>query len=118
MPLPKQYKLVLRKERDYFKNARRFFSEYCTYFYQSAKGTVSPSQITATVIVPKKIARLAVERIREKRKIYTALQTTLAETELTGKLVVVAKKNTKQVSLSALTQDIRTMLNYLSQQPL
>lgn len=66
--LPKQHRLDLREEKDFFSTARRIQTPFFRIFVQKYTGL---SQ--ATVIVPKTASLNAVKRILLKRKFRSAL---------------------------------------------
>ena len=68
--LLKQMKLDLRSKKDFFSSCRKKHSQFFSFFYKKNNN----EGLKVSVIVPKKILKLATKRIKVKRKICTSLE--------------------------------------------
>jgi ribonuclease P protein component len=101
MTLPKQYKLLLRKDQSFFERAHRFFSDYFTYFF-----IPSDNNFKSVVIIPKKAVSLATDRNKIKRMVYHAIEMARPQVTQNFKVVLIAKKKVHYAQLSTLKTEI------------
>lgn len=101
--LKKQFQLNLREQEDFFSRSKKqHFPQFSFYFTPA-------DSFQATVIVPKKVKKLATERNTVKRKYRAALQNSLSELEsLKLKVAVVVHPRGADLSTEEITQLIQT----------
>lgn len=111
--LPKHFKLDLREKRDFFSLCKKKFSKDFSFFYQVNEN----EGLKITVVIPKKIVKLATKRNWERRRIFTALEEIIKNSvrakeikESNLNLVIVLKKSIKEQNLENLVENIERNL--------
>lgn len=104
---PKKRKFNLRENKDFFETALSFSTPYFKVFTNK-----NDSLLQASVIVPKKMVKLAVDRNKIKRKVWEALQTAEKGTQKEVKLTIVLVAHQKVLKASAqeLEKEITTLI--------
>lgn len=100
--LPRQQRFLLRQQPTYFHHAARVSSSCATGFYRAA------DTFSATVIVPKKTAPLAVTRHKIKRRIYHALRNLNVQDPVS--LVISVKRGCQDLQLQDWQSEIDQLL--------
>jgi len=100
-------KLDLRSKKDFFSSCKRKHSPYLGFFYKKN----SKEGLKVSIIVPKKIVKLATKRIKVKRKIYLAIES-LSSSLLNRNinLALVVNKKAVELSTSEFTKIINSKL--------
>lgn len=99
--LSKQFRLNLRKEKDFFDNCKKVHTPYFSLFY------ISGDSFQTAIIVSKKIAKLATQRNNIKRKFRTAVSQKLDFlSKFKTKLVIVVNKKGTLLSVSEISQHL------------
>jgi ribonuclease P protein component len=106
--LPRQHRLQLRQHPTFFTQAYRVATPCVSGFYQSAPG------FRVAVIVPKKVAPLAVQRHRIKRLIHHSLQNIQNKPSLS--LVISVKKGCLHLSLTDWQKEMEQVLSKIKYQ--
>lgn len=101
--LPRQQRFLLRQYSTFFQHALRASTSCVTGFYRPS------ATFSATVIVPKKVAPLAVGRHRIKRLIYQSLRNLQVKDEFS--LVISVKKGCKSLQLEDWQNEIEQLLS-------
>ncbi len=107
--IPKKYKLQLRKIPGFFANCDRYFSRYFLVFYQKNNG----QDTQVTIIVPKKIIKLRVNRTKMKRQLYK-LSLPFVQNSKGVSLVLVINKTTLTASNQDLLSDFEQIFSKIS----
>ena len=102
--LPKHLKLDLRSEKNFFSSCKKNHSQYFSFFYRKNEG----KGLRVVVIIPKKTVRLATERNKVKRKIYSIINEVIKNSknpkEITEKninlAIVVNRKSVKEKAVN------------------
>ena len=87
--IPKIYKLELRKKTDFFSNCDRYYSKYFQIFYRRSNDDESTKIV---VVIPKKIVKLRVDRVKIKRQVYNLYRPFLRKSKGLEVVFVVNKK--------------------------
>lgn len=99
--LNKQFRLDLRKEKDFFLNCKKVHTPYFSFFYQTSENFQS------TVIVSKKVQKLATQRSATKRKFRGALKVLLNDlTKFKIKLAIIVHPRGTELSVSEIAEQI------------
>ena len=107
--LPKRFQVTLRAHSDFFKQCKKLHSSDYSIYYKSGNTT------QAAVIVPKKVARLAVDRNEVKRK-YRAALTTVLESEVLKQnlFVIIVHKPGTQKTVAQIEDSLRQHAKHIS----
>lgn len=105
--LSKQLKLDLRSKKDFFSSCNRKHSQFFSFFYKKNNN----EGLKVSVIVPKKILKLATKRIEVKRKVYASLALLISEQkEKSIDLALVVNKKAINLEVSELKKRIEEKL--------
>ena len=100
--LSKIFRLNLREQEDFFTRCSKKHTPYFSLFY------IQADQFQTTVIVSKKVCKLATQRNAVKRKFRAALQNILPEIKNTGlKIVIVVHEKGTHLTVFQLTQQLQ-----------
>lgn len=103
--LPKKERLTRKEFNRFFSLGKRFHSPTFQIVY-------TPSQeLHASVVVPKKIIRRAVERNKIRRRIYDIVRHYRTDTAVKGVFIFLAKSSVGSMSYATLKEEINTNLH-------
>ena len=104
--LPRLYKLLLRKQPDFFRRAARKHLEQYSIYSKPAQS------FQLTVIVSKKVARLATERNEIKRRYYSGIVSVLPQlVQKKQAVVLLVHRQGKQITRKMIAEKI--VQNYI-----
>lgn len=99
--LNKQFRLDLRKEKDFFLNCKKLHTPYFSFFY------LPSDSFQTTVIVSKKVALKATQRNQIKRKFRGAAKVLLNDlTNFKIKVAIIVHPRGTKLSISEIAEQI------------
>lgn len=109
--LPKKERLSRKEFSRFFSMGARIHSPVFQVVY-----TPYPT-FHASVVVPKKVARLAVTRNRIRRRVYDILRTYKKTYGITGVYIYLCKQNIDTMAPHALNEEVITILKKINHTP-
>lgn len=102
--LKKTERLSTRQFDEYFRVGRRLHGTYLQLIY-------SPAPVFhGAAVVGKKVAKKAVDRNKQRRRIYNALYALKGQQDLVGVYILIAKPPTANVGYKTLKQEIEYLV--------